>query len=262
MPQLHDKILELRKTVGASPILFAHRKTRIQKEVETRSSSTSDNPRLLKQYFAMWGIPDDYGTMPMKGCFSKSIKERGPDSKANYKITALYMHSQCDSVGLPIVLIEDEIGLYAEVPALEGVQVADELVIRHKAKVCNNGSYGFNYVWDKMEYDDKNDVVVMKECDLFEISFVTIGSQTDTYGVRNAAGEYTDEFLTEETEDFIKRAVPRKDQLELRNIINRHITLAKNQPLEIRQKALEENKPKHGGLDYQYLIDNLKLSEL
>lgn len=260
MPQLHDKILELRKKVGTSPILFAHRKTKM-KEVEYRESSSSDNGRLLKQYFAMWGIPDDYGTMPMKGCFSKSIKERGPASKASYKITALYMHCQSDSVGLPIVLEEDETGLYAEVPALEGVQVADELVIRHKAKVCNNGSYGFNYVWDKMEYDETNDVVVMKECDLFELSFVTIGSQTETYGVRNSAGEFVDEFLTDETEELFKR-IPRKEHLELRNIINRHITLAKNQPLEMRQQALEGDKPQHEGLDYQYFIDNLKLTQL
>lgn len=257
--QLHKKIEALRKSVGQSPILFAHRRTKLETPLNIRSAKTDDG-RNLKQYFALWGIPDDYGTMPMKGCFSKSIQDRGPSSKASYKITALYMHCQSDSVGLPAILVEDEIGLYGEVPVLEGVQVADELVIRHNKGVCNNGSYGFNYIWDKMEYDEKNDVVIMKECDLFEISFVTIGSQTDTYGVRNAAGEYIDEFLNEETEELIKK-LPRKEHLELRNIINRHITLAKNQPLETSQQALEEDKPQHGGIPYQYLIDNLKFSQ-
>ena len=259
MKAQHNKILELRNKVGASPILFGHRFSKLSQPIEIRAKkSVSDNPRLLRQYFAIWGVPDDYGTVPIKGCFAKSISDRGVGSKATYKITALYMHCQADSVGLPTVLEEDEIGLYAEVPILEGIQVCDELVIRHTNGTCNNGSYGFNYIWDKMEYDEVNDVIIMKECDLFEISFVTIGAQTETYGVRNKEGIYTDEYLSDETEDLIRR-LPRKEHLELRNLINRHITLAKNQPLEIRQETLINNEPKHVGIDYEYLLNNLKL---
>ncbi len=255
---MHQKILQLRNSIGSSPIKFAHRKTAlVQPEaIREANSKRSENDRILKQYFCIWGIPDDYGTVPIKGCFSKSINERGPNSKATYKITALYAHSQRDSVGMPIVLKEDEIGLYAEVDILEGVQVADELLIRHKRGACNNGSYGFDYVWDKMEYDEKNDVILMKECDLFEISFVTIGAQTETYGVRNSDGTYTDEYLDEDTEALIKK-IPRKDQLELRSLIDRHITLAKNQPIELRQKPLDKGKPKQGGIDWDYLLKNL-----
>lgn len=262
MPQLHKKIEELKKSVGSTPILFAHRKSKLSNPYEMRAAISKDeNDRLLRQYFAIWGVEDDYGTVPVKGCFAKSLEDRGPKSKASYKITALYMHDQCDSVGLPVELIEDEIGLYGEVPVLEGVQVADELVIRHKAKVCNNGSYGFHYIWDKMEYDTKTDKILMYEADVFEISFVTIGSQVGTYGVRNSAGVYTDELLDEETQEFIRRAVPRKNQLELRNIIDRHITLAKLQPLETRQKALENSKPQHVGLDFKSLLNELKNSQ-
>ncbi len=256
---MHQKILQLRNSVGSSPIKFAHRKTMLTQPdaIREANSKRNENDRILKQYFCIWGIPDDYGTVPLKGCFSKSISDRGPDSKATYKITALYMHSQRDSVGMPLVLKEDEIGLYAEVDILSGVQVADELLVRHKRGACNNGSYGFDYIWDKMEYDDKKDVVLMKECDLFEISFVTIGSQTETYVVRNSDGVYIDEFLDEDTDALIKK-IPRKEQLEVRSLIDRHITLAKNQPLEQRRKALDDSKPQHGKSDlYDYLLKKL-----
>lgn len=260
---MHPKILELRNKVGSSPILYSNRFNPIKHSFETRVSSKrtqiSPDGRILRQYFAIWGIPDDYGTVPIKGCFTKSINDRGPKSKATYKITALYMHSQADSVGMPVVLEEDEIGLYAEVDIMEGVQVADELMIRHKSGTCNNGSYGFNYVWDMMEYDSTLDAVLMMESNLFELSFVTIGSQQETFGVRSKEGIYTDPFLTEETEDLIRR-LPRKEHLELRSLIDRHITLAKNEPLELRQKALEITKPQHEGnmLEmYNYLIENI-----
>lgn len=252
--QLHPKIQEFRQKVGNSPIHYSHRKTALSQPTITRAAS-SDNPRLLKQYFAVWGVPDDYGTIPVKGCFAKSIKERGPNSQGTYKIPALYMHSQRDSVGLPLILEEDEIGLYGEIPILEGIQVCDELIIRHKNKVTNNGSYGFDYIWDKMVYDDKQDVMRMTEVDLFEVSFVTIGSQKETFGVRGKDGVYTDQFLLEETEELIKK-VARKDQLELRTLIDRHITLAKNQPREHEQNALEQTEPKHGLIDYDFLTKN------
>ena len=60
-----------------------------------------------------------------------------------------------------------------------------------------------------------------------------------------------------ETEALIRR-LPREHHLELRTIIDRHISLARVQPLEIRQTALDEVKPKQEGLDLNYLIKKLK----
>jgi len=253
---LHPKILELRKKVGASPIIFSGKNSSSTNITAIRAQISPENDRLLRQYFCIWGVPDDYGTMPIKGCFSKSLNDRGPKSNASYKITALYMHNQSDSVGMPLVLEEDEIGLYGEVPILEGIEVCDALVIRHKSGTCNNGSYGFNYVWDKMEYDEATDSIIMKECDLYEVSFVTIGSQQGTFGVRGADGVYTDDSLADETESFIK-SIPRKNQLELRSLLSRHISLAKNQPLESRD-ALDNKEPIVQGIDYNYLLSQFK----
>lgn len=259
MKQLHPKIQALRNAVGYKPIHFFYPR---QKEyqsipVETRSvKNDSTDERLIKQYFCIFGIPDDYRTIPIKGCFSKSLQDRGPESNAKgYKITVLNQHVQSDPLCLPTVLKEDNIGLYGEYRPDEGIPGNDALVIRVKNGTINQGSYGFNYVWDKMEYDETTDMILMKEVDLFEVSPVTIGSQKETYVKRSSSGEFVDEFLEEEMEDFIKQ-IPRRLHLELRTLINRHITLAKSQPLEQSQKALEDGKPQQDGL-YDYLLKNL-----
>lgn len=256
---LHQKIQELRNSVGHEPIhyFYPSRAAIEKKPMEVRLAHVSEeNPRLIKQYFCIFGVADDRGTVPMKGSFKKSIEERGPNSKSTYKITVLNQHDQREPLCLPSVLREDEIGLYAEYTPDEGIQANDNLVLRVKRGTINNGSYGFHYVWDKMEYDEKKDVIYMYEQELFEVSPVTIGSQQGTFVVRAANGLMIDEFLEEDTENIIKQ-VPRKHQLELRTVINRHISLAKSQPLEETRKALDEDKPKQVGLDLDYIVSKL-----
>lgn len=257
---LHPKIQALRNKVGHIPIHhFYPKKSAFDKlPVEQRNAKASDDSRLIKQYFCIFGIADDWGTVPMKGCFTKSIRERGPNSSASYKITVLNQHDQKKPLCLPSILKEDEIGLYAEYTPDEGIEENDDLVIRVKRGTINNGSYGFNYIWDKMEYDEENDLIIMKEVDLYEVSPVTIGSQTDTFVVRSVDGSFVDEYLEEDTERLIKK-IDRQYHLELRSLIERHISLAKLQPNQYIQNSLDNNKPKHDLFDYDYLLNNLKI---
>jgi len=254
---LHPKILELRSKVGSTPI---HKSTPVIQPPQIRASSSqeSDNPRLMKRYFAVWGEKDDYGTVPMKGCFKKSIKERGPKSSAAQKITVLYAHNQSKPLCVPDLIKEDEIGLYAEFIPDEGVQHCDEAVIQMRSGTINGGSYGFNYVWDSMVWNEKKEVIEMNECYLYELSPVVFGAQSGTFAVRNSiTNVFEDEFLSEETEQLLK-CMPRDKQLEMRNLIDRHISLAKlNQP-NYQERSSLDDKPKHGGIDYKYLITNLK----
>lgn len=257
---LHPKILELRNKIGYLPI-HEFRPNRSKYEevpMERRSPIVSEveSERLIKQYFCIWGVPDDYRTEPMKGCFKKSLNERGPGTNAMNKIIVLNQHDQKDPLCLPSVLKEDEIGLYGEYEP-DPIASGDRLIIQIRRKTINQGSYGFNYVWDKMEYDDKTDTIKMYECELFEVSPVSIGSQSGTFVVRNKkTGKFEDKYLEDETEDLIKQ-IPRKYQLEIRTLITRHISLAKLQPLEQRQKALKSSKPKQRGIDYSFLTENL-----
>jgi len=250
--KLHQKILELRAKVGSSPIhRFAPTQSRDKVELRKPKQSSTENERLIKQYFCIFGIPDDYGTVPIKGCFSKSLQERGPASSASSKIPVLWQHKQDEPLCVPSVLIEDEIGLYGEYEP-DPIQIGERCIIQVKRGTINNGSYGFNYIWDKMEYDEEKDLIIMKEVNLFEVSPVTIGSQRETFVVRSSDGTYIDECLIDDTEDMIRR-VPKTMRMELRSLIDRHISLAKLQP----ENPLKEVEPSKVAIDYNFLTTNL-----
>lgn len=256
--RLHPKIQALRDSVGHMPMMYPIRK---QQSVSTYSKLTpavseDENERLIKQYFCLFGVPDDYRTQPEKGAFKKSIEERGPNSSAPGKIIVLNQHRAHMPVCVPKVIREDEIGLYAEYEPDEGIAHCDELIIQIRKKTINNGSYGFNYVWDKMEYDEKNDVIRMYECSLEELSPVTFGSQRDTFVVRRKGGLLEDDHLEYETEEILKQ-IPRKFHMQIRSLLARHISLAEGQPIEQKRKSLKQSKPKQRGIDYNYLLKNI-----
>lgn len=245
MKQLHDKIKELQLRIGHAPIAYSSFRFESRAKVD-------DNTRLIKAYFAVWGVPDNIGTVCVRGCFSKSLQERGPGTQAKQKILVLYMHDQRDPLCVPTILQEDDYGLYGEFTPDDGVPSGDRTVTQVRSGTINQFSFGFNYVWDKMEYDDQRKVVLMKECDLYEVSPVSIGSNKETFAVRSITNpEQEVEFLREETEDFIK-ACPRGRQLELRQLIERHISLAKSEPLEELRRALGKDKPIEDGLSVMY----------
>lgn len=261
MKTLHPKIQELRSKYGHIPVhLFNPNPSKFEqrsKALNLRSvREKKDGERLIQQYFCIWGVPDDRGTVPMKGCWKKSIEERGPKSSANNKIIVLNQHDQKDPLCLPIVLEEDEVGLYAEYEP-DPIPSGDRLIVQIRRGTINGGSYGFNYVWDKMEYVEDTGLILMHEITGFEISPVTLPSQMETFVVRNSSGIAVDEFLEEDTEALIK-LLPRNKQLEARQLIQRHISLAKAEPLEVNPNTLGKDKPKQRSKELtDYLTKNL-----
>lgn len=255
---LHPKIQALRNNVGSSPIhrFFPNKEALAAVRAPAPKKPVNDS-REIEQYFAIFGVPDDWGTVPVAGCFKKSLQERGPQSKGNFKIPVLWQHKQDDPLCIPTILEEDEIGLRG-VYSPDPVPSGDRCVIQVRSGTVNNGSYGFNYMWDKMEYVEKTGLILIHELECYEVSPVTIGSQKETFAKRNADGTYSDEFLIDETEDLLKQ-IPRKFHLEIRSLIDRHISLAQTQPLEQRRKALDTGKPTKDGMNLEFLIDNFKL---
>lgn len=238
---MHKKIQDLRNTVGHKQILFSGINADVlnKKNLSLRQMNDfSGQDRIIKQYFCLFGVKDDYGCVPMKGCFSKSINDRGVNSDAAYKITVLNQHRQNMPVAIPKVLKEDEIGLYAEYEPDKGVQHCEELLIQIRSGTINNGSYGFDYVWDKMKYDEKTDSILMYECELYELSPVTIGSQNQTFVVRSSA---IDDTLEEDTISFLKK-IPKDYRSEFKNLLTRHSLVSAVEPFA---KTLEStDKPK------------------
>lgn len=240
--ELHKRIkeLKLRASTYAKSSSYVDKdgnvispELNIQADVESRT---------VKGYLAVFGIPDDYGTMPIKGCFSKSINERGPKSQSKQKIAFVWQHDITDPIGQFTVLQEDDYGLYFEA-VLDEVPSGDRALRQINSGTINQFSYGFSYVWDKMEYIEEKEAIAMYEVVMFEGSPVTIGSCSETYAIRSAQDfENQKESLDLDTEDFIK-SIPRNKQLELRQLIAKHISLAQVKPEQLRQTSLDQNKP-------------------
>lgn len=252
MKQLHHKIQELKRR--AAPVTLSGKGVDKDGNVVDLKVRATGTDREIEGYLTVWGVKDDYGTIFVKGAFSKSIRERGPKSDAKYKIVLLWMHRQDEPIGQFTELREDDYGLYFRA-VLDDVPTADRVLKQIRSGTINQFSHGFNYVWDKMEYDDEEDAVLVFEAELYEGSAVTIGSNRETYAIRSA--EQMDEeveLLQEETDEFI-RSIPRRQQLQLRQLIARHISLAKLEPHELRQTALKDRKPDAQGLNISELIN-------
>jgi HK97 family phage prohead protease len=249
MNTLKDKIKEIKQR--AAPINYSTVSVNEMGELQTRESLLDS--RVVEGYGVIWNKRNDFGEKVMKGAYSKSIRERGPGSNANYEIKFLYGHNQSDPLSLFEEIREDDTGLYFRTKPLDDVQNAERAIKQLRSGTLNNFSVGFDYIWEQMEYDESDDSIIIKEAKLFEISVVGIPADMNTYAIRSKENI---ELLHDDTEDFIQ-TLPRKFQLEARQIFARHKTLLNGEPPEQRTKALEPQKPLTVGIDYNYLLNKL-----
>lgn len=239
MNQLHNKIKELKQQ--ALPVVSVRSFVNEAGELIDVDQKIYIEERTVKGYLIVWNVVDTYGTVFLRGCCSKSIQERGPQSNAKNKIIHLWQHRSDEPIGQFTVLQEDDYGLYFEA-LYDEIPQAERALRQIKSGTLNQYSAGFSYVWDKMIYDEATESILLQEIELYEGSVVTRASNSETYTIRSEDFDKESELLVDETEDFIK-SLPRSRQLEFRQLISRHISLAKVEPLELRQKALKEDKP-------------------
>ena len=115
------------------------------KEIQYDSGS-----RTISGYAAVFNNIDKSGDMLLKGCFSKSIQERGPGSSANDKIIMLWMHDMHEPIGRITLLQEDEKGLYFEA-SIDDVERGNQALKQLESGTLNQFSIGYSYVWEKCE---------------------------------------------------------------------------------------------------------------
>jgi HK97 family phage prohead protease len=238
MKKLHKKIQDLK--LRAAPVTMSGSYVDSNGVLQTLDLkvSVSEEDRTVRGYLIVWGVKDTYDTIFVKGCCAKSIRERGPESQAKQKIAHLWQHETDNPTGRFTVLLEDDYGLYFEAE-LDDVPIGERELKQIRSGTLNQFSVGFNYLWDKMEYDEEQDAVLLYEIELMEGSVVTFGSNAETYALRTPEQIIKDkELLIEDTEEFVK-SLPRTKQLELRQLITRHISLATVKP----DKPLDEVKP-------------------
>lgn len=148
----------------------------------TKADIMDDEKHVIRVKFASFGNKDSAGDILVKGCFAKSINERGPQSDTNRKIAFLWQHDIYDPIGKVLEIEELDDGAYATVQLsnFDAVPNAKRAWYQLNDGDINQFSFGYLYVWDKMEYIEEEDAFLVKEVVLHEISVVTLGCNERT----------------------------------------------------------------------------------
>lgn len=144
-------------------------------------------------YFSKFGNVDSDNDIMQRGCYAKSISEKGPNS-ARPRIAHLWSHDTREPIGKLLKLEEDSYGLRFESKMSRSTKGRDVLTM-YEEGIINEHSVGFRGIkWeDKVEDENKpwDRIRTYKECELWEGSSVVFGANPDTptTGVKEASPE-------------------------------------------------------------------------
>lgn len=122
-------------------------------------------------YASTFGVMDEGRDIVESGAFKRTINAWGPEGKG--RIKALYMHEPAWMVGRPVVLKEDEIGLYHETQFSVRNTLAKDVLVLIEDGVITEQSIGYDTV--VAEVDKDRNARLLKELKLYEYSFVAWG---------------------------------------------------------------------------------------
>lgn len=204
----------------------------------------SFDSRKISGYAAIFGNVDKAGDLLVKGCFARSIEERGPNSSANDKIIFLYMHDMREPIGRITVLKEDDRGLYFEAE-IDDVERGNQALKQLESGTLNQFSIGYRYVWDNCQWDDVRDCLIVKEVILFEVSVVSIGcnGETEYLGLKSEQIDDKFEELQKEMSSFCKSLNSYK-QSDFHRIVSKAMSLASIKPGKPFKEEVEGEKTK------------------
>lgn len=171
--KIDNKIQQKRETV---------KNRQLFKLTVKEASVVDEDKHVIEVKFASFGNVDSDRDLLVKGCFAKSINDRGPESSTNRKIAFLWQHDMRDPIGKILKIEEREDGAYATVQLsdFDAVPNAKRAYYQLQEGTLNQFSFGFNYIWDKVEYDEEKDAFIIMEVKLYEISVVTMGANEET----------------------------------------------------------------------------------
>lgn len=199
--------------------------------IDTKDVSYNSDSRIISGYAAVFGNKDKADDILIKGCFSKSIQERGPESSANDKIIMLWMHDMSEPIGRITELREDDKGLYFEA-AIDDIDLGDRVIKQLESGTLNQFSIGYGYVWENCEFDNEREALIVREVKLYEISVVSIGCNGETEYLGLKSQEDVDKAYREldtEIADFCTHMGAVKQQ-KLQKIVSKAMSLAAARP--------------------------------
>lgn len=234
------------------------------KEFSVKDYRYDGDSRTISGYAAIFGNIDKSRDKLIKGCFANSILERGPQSSANDKILMLWQHDMSEPLGRITVLREDDKGLYFEA-VIDEIETGDRALKQLESGTLNQFSIGYNYVWERCDWDENENCLVVKEVKLYEISVVSIGcnGETEYLGLKSAEDvEQAYKELNMEINAFSSRWGMQKQQ-KLQNIIAKAMSLAACVPEGLKHVPHAKEGADCGGRENtKSLFDLIKIKDV
>ena len=149
--------------------------------------------REVAMYLSHFGNIDSDGDLLVKGCFKKSLQERGVDSSSNRKIAFLRYHDWNMPIGTFVKLEEDDFGLFA-VAKCGNSTMGNDALLDYQDGIIREHSIGFKYIADKIKFIedssmDNGGFWNISEVALWEGSAVTFGANDLTPVIQVSKGE-------------------------------------------------------------------------
>lgn len=241
---------EIRAKKGIRPIYFKGGQSFELKDLDL--SKREIHMRLN----AFDNVDDDWDRVH-KGAFAKSIAERGPKSNTARKIAYLKFHDMQQPLGVFKELFESDHGLEA-VGVIDKTPLGDETLVQIESGTLNQHSIGFEYVWDKMEFDEDEEVFEIKELNLWEGSIVTLGVNENT-PVLEVRGKFED-IVAEAMGDLEKhlKNIEYKSQYDIRKLFAKLLALAEYGSKPSKDTLKPKSKPQIEVINWAHVAEGLK----
>jgi HK97 family phage prohead protease len=230
----------------------------------------SENRKVVV-YLAKFDNIDSDNDMFVKGAFSKSIQERGPQSTSNRKIAFLRHHNWEMPIGKFLDLSEDDNGLYA-VGQLGRSTLGEDAFKDYEDGIIREHSIGFQYIGDKTRWMEdstmeKGGYYQLGEVKLFEGSAVTFGANEMTNVVDVIKSENKNEIIERISNDLHivikalsngKGTDERLYELEMKSkyLSSQLVLLAKQDPMLIQSVKSEPEDIEL--FNWSNVVNNLK----
>ncbi|OLN21715.1 hypothetical protein BTO30_13515 [Domibacillus antri] len=209
-----------------------------QKALTFEIKAVDDETNIIEGYASTFGgDPDAYGDVIKKGAFTKTIQESGD------RIKFLWQHDWNHPIGKVVEVREDDIGLYfkAKISSTTKGQEAMQLM---KDKVIDRVSIGYRTV--KSEYDNENNIRILTEIRLFEISAVTFPANDNAVitNAKNAPEQKAGRVLSKQNENLVRGVLD-----AVKSLI---------EPLEELLAAVDPDEPDDNGKGKDFTDDEQK----
>ena len=216
--------------------------------------------RTICGYCSTFNVKDSDADVIIKGSFTKTLLENGPDS-ANPRIFHLYQHDVTQVLGRPSVLIEDEKGLYFET-TIARTKLGDDVLQLYKEGIINEHSIGFQTVKSQaVKHPVKGVYNEISEIRLYEFSTVTFGANADTpfLGFKS---QFSDPESVTEQFDRVSKMLKGEITPEATQLLTIYLNQLKTAFLELSTKAVEAPDPIAISLDEVNPLDEVKELEV